>query len=72
MIQQSHWIKAVPAASQRKWMNLAERVRNKLAHPSPDESPIPLVDRKKLGGFLTWLVRLDEQLAATLTDTANE
>ena len=72
MIQQSHWIKAVPAASERKWMNLAERVRNKLAHPSPDEGSFPLVDRKKFGGFLTWLERLGEQLAAILANTANE
>jgi hypothetical protein len=67
MLQQSEWVKVIPAASAQSLMRLAERVRNKLAHPGAD--PVPLVERAKFGPFLTWLDQLAAQLNETLSET---
>lgn len=56
----------IPEAGQKKWMALAEKVRNAIAHPNPDEHFSPLVKRELFGGLLGWMRRLDAELTAFL------
>ena len=61
----------IPAACEKEWMLLAEKVRNSLAHANPDEQLFVIVEREKFGGFLMWLARLETELMSFLTNAAS-